>query len=44
MASIERRKTELGVVRFVARYRDPAGRSRERRFLRREDAERFLSV
>jgi integrase len=42
MASIEKR-TRNGRVTWRARYRDPAGRQRNRTFARRVDAEQFLT-
>ena len=41
MASIETRHTKSGERRYVVKYRDPAGKSRERWHRRKVDAERF---
>lgn len=43
MASIEKR-TRNGQVSWRARYRDPAGKQRNRSFTRKLDAERFLTT
>jgi hypothetical protein len=42
MASVEKR-TRNGRLRWVARYRDPAGNSRANTFDRKVDAEKFLT-
>jgi integrase len=42
MASVEKRRTAAGDVRWYARYRDPDGTSRSRAFDRKGDAERHL--
>ena len=42
MASIQRR-VRNGRVTYRVRYRDPAGRQRSRVFVRKADAQRFLS-
>lgn len=43
MASIEKR-TRGGVVRWYTRYRDPAGKQRNKTFARKLDAERYLTT
>ena len=42
MASVEKRLRD-GQVRWVARYRDPAGVQRSSTFTRKSDAERYLT-
>jgi integrase len=42
VTSIERRET-AGRPRYVARYRDPSGRQRNKTFTRKVDAERYLT-
>lgn len=42
MASVQKAKTSSGATRWRARYRSPDGKSRERWFARRVDAEAFL--
>jgi integrase len=42
MASIEKREDD-GRLRYVARYRDPSGRQRNKTFGRKIDAERYLT-
>lgn len=44
MASIEKRKTEGGDVRWDVRYRDPSNRPRRKTFRRKADADRFAAV
>jgi integrase len=44
VTSISRRQTKAGKPRWVARWRDPDGRDRNRAFRRRVDAERFLTT
>jgi hypothetical protein len=41
MASIRTTITKNGERRYVVKYRDPAGKSREKWFRRKVDAERF---
>jgi len=43
VTSIERRERDDGKPRYVARYRDPSGRSRSKTFARKIDAERYLT-
>ena len=42
MTSIERRE-DGGRLRYVARYRDPSGKQRNKTFTRKVDAERYLT-
>ena len=42
MASVERRE-DGGRLRYVARYRDPSGKQRNKTFTRKIDAERYLT-
>src|SRR4029453_7706290 len=42
MASVERRE-DGGRLRYVARYRDPSGKQRNKTFARKVDAERYLT-
>jgi integrase len=42
MASVERRE-DSGRLRYVARYRDPSGKQRNKTFTRKADAERYLT-
>jgi integrase len=42
MTSIERREGD-GPLRYVARYRDPSGKQRNKTFTRKVDAERYLT-
>ena len=41
MASIQKITTETGQPRYRVRYRDPARKSKEKRFRRKVDADRF---
>ncbi len=41
MASIRKAKTKSGEARWVAHYRDPSGKPREKWFLRKIDAEQY---
>ena len=42
LTSIERREDD-GRLRYVARYRDPSGKQRNKTFTRKIDAERYLT-
>ena len=43
MASIKKTKTKAGDFKYRVRYRDPDGRSREKWFGKKADADRFRS-
>ena len=43
MASVEKRNRDNGTVTWLARWRDPSGAQRKRTFVRKVDAERFLT-
>jgi integrase len=43
VASIEKREGDDGRLRYVARYRDPSGKQRNKTFARKVDAERYLT-
>jgi integrase len=44
MASVEKRKTAGGDVRWDVRYRDPSGRPRRKTFRRKADADRYAAT
>lgn len=44
MASVEKRKTKGGDLRWDVRYRDPAGRLRRKTFQRKADADRYAAT